>query len=374
MKLVYDFLFILGMLFSCIYIYIFYKSKDKGLHKSILIVYFGLLVFVLLESYASIHNIDILLHISFLPVYGVKLALGPLLLLYIQSLFLEDKIVLKNGLIHLIPFVLFLFIISLPHKIALVSKEYFVDYNNTIQEYLFLKRPLLDVIFLIYIYISFRTFNKFKKALKCNYSSIENNNFIWVKYLLVTPLIVIFVDLFFVAYQLFIGYLEWRTQNMIMLLTSVSICYGVYYGVKQSKVLVPYFLLENSKNNTGERKVINNKLASEFYSLEESLVAFMEQEKPYLDEDLTLNKLALGIHTTDKKLSALLNQHIQMSFYNFVNSYRIKEFKKLVALPSYNDYTIEGIAYECGFKSKASFYRLFKKVTGQSPSEFKISL
>lgn len=362
------------MLFSCIYIYIFYKSKDKGLHKSILIVYFGLLVFVLLESYASIHNIDILLHISFLPVYGVKLALGPLLLLYIQSLFLEDKIVLKNGLIHLIPFVLFLFIISLPHKIALVSKEYFVDYNNTIQEYLFLKRPLLDVIFLIYIYISFRTFNKFKKALKCNYSSIENNNFIWVKYLLVTPLIVIFVDLFFVAYQLFIGYLEWRTQNMIMLLTSVSICYGVYYGVKQSKVLVPYFLLENSKNNTGERKVINNKLASEFYSLEESLVAFMEQEKPYLDEDLTLNKLALGIHTTDKKLSALLNQHIQMSFYNFVNSYRIKEFKKLVALPSYNDYTIEGIAYECGFKSKASFYRLFKKVTGQSPSEFKISL
>ncbi|WP_108804209.1 AraC family transcriptional regulator [Aquimarina sp. Aq107] len=373
MKLVYDFLFIIGMLFSCIYIYIFYKSKDKGLHKSILIVFFALLVFVLLESYASIHNIEILLDISFLIVYGVKLALGPLLLLYIQSLFLDDKKVLKNGIIHLTPFVVFVILISAPYKIAMVSGEYFVDYIDVIQQYLFIKRPLLDIIYLIYIYISFRTFDKFKKALKCNYSHIEHNNFIWVRYLLIAPFIIIFIDLFFVGYQILFGYLRWRTQNLIMLLTSISVCYGLYYGVKQSKVLVPYFLLDSSIGSKDRKKMINEKLESEFSSFEKLLVEFMEKEKPYLDEDLTLSKLASGIHITDKKLSALLNQYLEISFYNFVNSYRIKEFKQLIALPLYKDYTIEGIAYECGFKSKASFYRLFKKETGQSPSEFKIN-
>ncbi|WP_299436663.1 helix-turn-helix domain-containing protein [uncultured Aquimarina sp.] len=375
MKLVYDFLFIAGMLVASIYMYILYKSKDRGLPKSILIAFFGLLIIVILESYASIHNITILLRIGFILTLGVKLALGPLLLLYIQSLFLKDEKVLKNAVIHLIPFVLFVFFVSLPYEIAVITEEYFVSYKNVLQEYLMpVKRLSLDVIFLIYIYISFKTFYRFKRALQCNYSYIEHNNFIWVRYLLIAPLIVIIIDLFFAGYQLFFGYLGWRTQNTIMLFTSISIFYGAYYGIKQSKVLIPYFLLENDIVTSPNKELITEQQESEFLILEKSLIYHMENEKPYLDEELTLNKLAIGIGITDKKLSALLNQYVKISFYNFINSYRINEFKKLIASPSYTDYTIEGIAYECGFKSKASFYRLFKKETGQSPSEFKNSL
>jgi AraC-like DNA-binding protein len=373
-EVLYDFFFIIGMLFSSVYTYIFYKDKKRGLSKSILIAFFAMLAFVLLESYANLHRITILHRITFLPTQGAKLALGPLLLLYIQSLFLNDKKVLKNGFIYLMPFILFVVFVSLPYLIAVVTQEYFVDYENFVRRYLPIKRLIFDIVFLVFIYISFKTFYKFKQILKCNYSNIEYNNFIWVRYLLIAPLIVILIDLFFMGYQLIFGHLEWRTHDITILLASISVCYGAYYGVRQSKVLVPYFLLENDTVTIPNKELITEQQESKFLILEKTLINHMENEKPYLDEELTLNKLAIGIGTTDKKLSALLNQYIKISFYNFINSYRINEFKKLVVSPSYTDYTIEGIAYECGFKSKASFYRLFKKETGQSPSEFKATL
>lgn len=349
------------MLFAGIYIYILYKSKNRGLPKSILIAFFGSLFFVILESYASIHNVTALLRICIIPTQGIKLALAPLLLLYIQSLFLSDKEVLRRMKVHLIPFILFVVFVSLPYLIGVVTESYFVEYKNFIQQYLSIKRLLLDVVFLVYIYLSFKTFYKYKQALKCNYSYIEHNNFIWVRYILIAPLIIIIIDVYFAVYQLIFGYLEWRTQNVIMLFTAVSIFYAAYYGIKQSKVLIPYFLLENDAILTPNRLTVDRQRKSEFSDQERFLMDYMKNEKPYLDEELSLNKLASGIGMTDKKLSALLNQQIQISFYNFINSYRIDEFKKLVASPEYTDYTIEGIAYDCGFKSKASFYRLFKK-------------
>ena len=87
-----------------------------------------------------------------------------------------------------------------------------------------------------------------------------------------------------------------------------------------------------------------------------------------------MSKLAKTINTTDKKLSILLNQYLQISFYEFVNSYRIEAFKQALENNQFEDYTIEAISYECGFKSKASFYRIFKSKMNMSPLEYKNSL
>jgi transcriptional regulator GlxA family with amidase domain len=62
---------------------------------------------------------------------------------------------------------------------------------------------------------------------------------------------------------------------------------------------------------------------------------------------------------------------MNISFYDFVNGYRINAFKDVIKSDMYNKYTIETIAYQCGFKSKASFYRIFKTKMKMSPSEYK---
>jgi transcriptional regulator GlxA family with amidase domain len=147
-----------------------------------------------------------------------------------------------------------------------------------------------------------------------------------------------------------------------------------YYGIKQSKVLVPYFLLDKENVTGNKNRVLTDEQKDEFAKLELSLNKVMHEQKPFLDEELTLNKLASIMDVTDKKLSTLLNQHIDTAFYKFVNNFRLEEFKRRIQSNSYKDLTIEGIASDCGFKSKASFYRLFKKETAQSPSEFKSNL
>jgi AraC-like DNA-binding protein len=87
-----------------------------------------------------------------------------------------------------------------------------------------------------------------------------------------------------------------------------------------------------------------------------------------------LNKLAKHIPTTDKKLSLLLNQYMNTTFYDFVNAYRVQSVKEKLASVDFDNLTLLGIAYESGFKSKTSFNRIFKKETGFSPSEYKKSL
>lgn len=104
--------------------------------------------------------------------------------------------------------------------------------------------------------------------------------------------------------------------------------------------------------------------------LRQNLEKTLLLSQPHLNAELSLGELAKLIGTTDKKLSTLLNQNMHTNFYDYINSFRIAEFKKSVENGKLMQLSIVGLALECGFKSKSSFYRAFKKETGVSPSQF----
>ncbi|HUX59351.1 MAG TPA: two-component regulator propeller domain-containing protein [Bacteroidales bacterium] len=96
----------------------------------------------------------------------------------------------------------------------------------------------------------------------------------------------------------------------------------------------------------------------------------MEEEKPYLNAELKLADLANHISHPINEISQVLNQDLNQSFSDFVNKYRVEEVKKLMGDKDYKKFTLFAIAQQCGFNSKTSFYRIFKKETGETPADY----
>ena len=97
----------------------------------------------------------------------------------------------------------------------------------------------------------------------------------------------------------------------------------------------------------------------------------MEEEKPYLNENLKITDLANELKVSKNNLSQAINDGLGKNFYTFLNSYRINEFIHKIKKEEYSDHSILRIAMDCGFNSKSSFNFTFKKITGLSPREFK---
>lgn len=111
--------------------------------------------------------------------------------------------------------------------------------------------------------------------------------------------------------------------------------------------------------------------ASTRQEFKKKILDFMEAEKPYLNANLNQSDLAAQIGISTHHFSEVLHYSFEQNFYNFMNSYRVIEAQKLMKRVDYKDAKLIAIAFDSGFKSKTSFFRVFKKHTGQTPSEFR---
>jgi len=105
--------------------------------------------------------------------------------------------------------------------------------------------------------------------------------------------------------------------------------------------------------------------------LKEHLVAVMDSERPWRDSDLTLADLADRLETTPHKLSEVLNSQLGLTFYDFVNGYRVREVQRRIAAGDARRVTMLALALDAGFASKSTFNVVFKKHTQQTPSDYR---
>lgn len=105
-------------------------------------------------------------------------------------------------------------------------------------------------------------------------------------------------------------------------------------------------------------------------NLHEKLSKLMADEKVYMESELSLSKLANRLGTLPNYLSQVINEKEGKTFYDYINTLRIEEFKRLISIPENKKFTFLSLSYDCGFNSKSSFNKNFKKATGLSPSEY----
>lgn len=124
-------------------------------------------------------------------------------------------------------------------------------------------------------------------------------------------------------------------------------------------------ILENQKNKETAKPLL---LEAEQKELQNKLTVYFNNEKPYLDASLSLNTIAEILEISTNKASYLINEVIGMNFNEYVNSFRLKHFKRISLLPENENITLLGLAFESGFNSKTVFNNFFKKHENTTPS------
>jgi len=138
-------------------------------------------------------------------------------------------------------------------------------------------------------------------------------------------------------------------------------------------VLIGFFLSKKNRSviiQTAPNKYQKQKLDPEqIQSLLERLSTLMENQQVYLNPKIKLAGVAQSIDSTPHEVSRLINDHLGISFNQYINEFRVKAACQL--LKEADHFTVEGIGREVGFTSRTAFYTAFKLLVGQTPGQFK---
>jgi AraC-like DNA-binding protein len=140
----------------------------------------------------------------------------------------------------------------------------------------------------------------------------------------------------------------------------------------------PIFLLDTNatysppEQNTIdiEPKVFQEQNLPEINLWKTKIETLIRSEKLYQNPELSLSEISKKLQTNTSVVSKAVNQGFAMNFNDFINNYRVEAVKEMFAKGEHKKSTLLGIAYDCGFNSKATFNRAFKKNTGLSPKDY----
>lgn len=215
----------------------------------------------------------------------------------------------------------------------------------------------------IYIFVATNTLRIYRSEIKQTFSSIKIINISWFSYILSGFLLIWAID-----FTRFIGRVTTRADNIFLGFLSLILIflfanYIVYRGLKQ-----PEIFLRIEERPKYEKSTLTERDNKHYLT---KLKSCMEKEKLYLNPCLTIHELAKSLSIPSRHLSQVINEQLNQSFFDFINKYRVEEFKRYILNPSNDHMTILQIIFEVGFNSKTAFNRAFKKHTGMAPIEFK---
>jgi AraC-like DNA-binding protein len=360
--------------FQSLFFFVFLMTHKKGklLSNRILAAYLLILFLMLFNS--LVFYFDLYLQFPFLAYQGTKFIYlsGPVLYFYTKSL-TDDKFKFKRlDLLHLVPFFLFtifMFFVfdfkSAEEKIRLFTTTDTIVHPTV--SYLLLIAYYIQIF--IYVVLSLNLLGKYRKKIQQIYSSTEQINLSWLRFVLFGFIIIWIFDIS----MLLIKEMYPEAGKYHNYVAAISRTYTFFYimifvfkGLKQPQIF------QEPDETTEPAKYINSPLTEELKnSYLDKLNTYMNLEKPFLNPSISINQIAQKLDISSKYLSQIINEKLNKNFFDFINSYRIEEAKKMLTENNGERLTILTILYDTGFNSKSSFNAAFKKHTHLTPSQFK---
>lgn len=294
--------------------------------------------------------------------------IAPCLFLFVLSILQKGYRFRKRDVIHLIPFIvaLALWILKygmLPSEIKrnMILSGLYSPANDQVFGSIALHLQMIGYIIasLILIYL-------YKKEINEQVASVHSEQLTWL-YLVITGFGVMkYAGL--LKYHL---YVRWGIFSEGLYALSV-LCYLIFM------LMVLYHLMKHpqlfSLIQIQLKKTRNGSLSGEMLqNYKNQLIRYMESHKPYKIPDLTIQKLADRVAIPPRSLSEVINDGFKQNFFEFVNTYRIKDAQRMIT-EYQKSKTILEILYEVGYNNKSVFNAIFKKYTGKTPTEFRVQM
>jgi AraC-like DNA-binding protein len=253
------------------------------------------------------------------------------------------------------------------------------------------------IVFFGYFFAANNLYNKHQHFIRDNFSNTRHYNLHWVRIILVSNMILIgYALLAFILSYIIEGFTIGKSNLTAYFLLIVYIYYASIKGLMQrdislptaspanepaTEIPAPTVAIPTATTETQETvattepaekaKYQRNRLGdADAKRIVDNAIAAIENEELYLEPELTLQQLADAIRETPYRVSQALNQSAGKSFYELVNTYRVARAKELLTDERKQHLTVLSIAFEAGFNSKTTFNNVFKKFTGNTPSEY----
>ena len=355
-----------------------YKLRSS-LWLSLILFLFGLYIAPFMLGYAGWYASDGYREVLFYLPLQQLLFIGPVFLFYLKRLLYPQRRFTFRDWLHFLPGTLYLLysIVVFIGDIFILDEVYF--YRDGRDKDFDLWYQVAGFVSLVgYFLLSLKLYQQYRKEIFEHLSYAEEIAYTWFRsFLLVFLCLLILRGLFFVINP---EWGEFGRKFWYYLAISLVGYYLAIQGYKQSVLLsisslpglMPHITepaaISSDKQEGGpsEPEAPDTDYAEQVKTIERE----MEEQQLYKNPVLTLADVARELDVTPKQISQAINKGTDLNFNDFVNQFRVASVLREFEAGIHKERTLLGIALSCGFNSKSTFNRAFKKYTGLSPNEF----
>lgn len=279
-----------------------------------------------------------------------------------------------------------------------------IEQSEYIQNLIFLIDIKLETVIslglnLIFIPLVYRTISQYENKLKDNYSEISKSSLEWLRRLVLSLIAIWVIWAIPAIYQVVTGNTTPILDLILWCMMSASIYwigYATYFRndifvaertfpsvqqtqeiskfnstipiiqPKQQEQSKPSSSKDQDSNESKEATVPIDKIDLHF----SKMIEIIEIEKLFTNPEFNLSMLSDKCQLSGNYLSQIINKKTGRNFYSLINNYRVEEVKSMLTNKDYSHYNLLSIGLEAGFKSKSSFYKIFKEKVNLTPSQY----
>lgn len=327
-------------------LYLFAHKKGNKRNNILLGMVFLLLAISLMDFTIRVCGVALPIPLLHLIDDGFFFLYGPLMYFYVQGVVYRDFRFKKRDLLHLFPYLGY--ITYLIYHLIYIDIDTQAEMTRRVDSaelpvWMYMASLIIYVYIMIYLLISWRTLLKYQSIIKDKFSSIDEINLEWLSFMIkafagitvvamIHNIVPIFGNVFF----------QYSSLILLLIVTFYVINRVLVKALNQPVIFSGITLEETEKyasSNLQQAEIENNMV---------QLEKLMQEEKLYLNTELTSQELAERLDISSKALSQVINQSFNKNFFDFVNTYRCEEVKQILQGPDKKITFIEAM-YQSGF-------------------------